>query len=794
MKKTFWKNSFKTIKHNISRFLAMFSIILLTSGVITGLLVAAPNLEMSMTEKFNDVNLADMYVTSTLPFNDENIETLRADFKDVEGVFMNDVLAIVNNVTTVQSILYNLDIENQKINRLTLIDGEYPKDETEILVQRETYYLKEFSVGSKVVINNIEYSVSGIVENTWYFSKEPERSVEGTNTIEAIFYGLKAENVSLYTHLFITVDKDKSMNQFSNSYTNLIDDEIIKLNEKLIDIDKQKLEFYGFEDYDIKNYVLDRSTNTAYQMYSSSMNSISTITQIFPIFFLIVSTLVVLTTMTRLIEEERQETGILRSLGYKRSDIYAKYLMYALVLSILGAGIGYAAGFRLIPAIINNTFKTIFFMPKLNTDIFSLSNVLYMVFIIISMVLTTVFAIRKTLRQNVATLMLPKAPKYGKRIFLEKIKFIWNNLKFKHKSSLRNLFRYPNNFIMTVLGIAGSLALVFTGFALTDSIKAVSTRQYGEIYKYDFTVNINELTDELSTYLDNNFNDYIEIKEFSQSLTSKDGKNKFYINVIIGDERLENFYEFKNRKTKEILNLNEEGILITEQISNHLKVKENDTIELAGVKDLKITGITENYMNNSIYMTSKYYEEHFSKIEQLTTKLLIKSSNIDDDLVKADFEKLDGFLSISFKNNELIAKERLLGQVRMIASVIILAAAFLAIIVIYNLTNVNISEREKELATLKVLGYKNLEVSNYIFREINVMTFVGIILGVPLGLLLFMFVIVNIDTPSMMMGRNISWYTYVISIALTVLFTVIVEIFMNTKIKKIDMIGALKEL
>ncbi|MCR1809488.1 ABC transporter permease, partial [Haploplasma modicum] len=399
----------------------------------------------------------------------------------------------------------------------------------------------------------------------------------------------------------------------------------------------------------------------------------------------------------------------------------------------------------------------------------------------------------KNLKLNSAALLLPKAPKYGKRIILEKIPFFWNRLKFKYKSSLRNLFRYPNHFIMTVLGIAGSLALVFTGLALIDSIKAVTKIQYEEINNYDYTVDITNLTSEFEVFLNDNYSNNIAIYETTHVLKSVRTNDDFYVSLIVTDKQINEFITLRNRKTNEILEIRNDGIVVTEQISYYLKLKVNDYLELSKTTGIKITGITENYLNNYIFMSKDYYEEYFNETYKPNKVLVIDKDFIEED-VKDSFFTNSNVINVNFNSEEIASKDRLLGQVILLAIVIVLAAVFLAIIIIYNLTNVNISEREKELSTLKVLGYKNTEVSSYIFREINIMTLVGIIFGIPLGLLLQRYVIINVDEPNMMMGRRISIYTYLISIALTILVTILVELIMIVKIKKIDMVSALKEL
>lgn len=794
MKKSFWKNSFKSIRGNISRFIAMLSIILLSSGVITGLLVSAPNMQMSMTEEYNKKNTADIQLISDLGFDNDSLDIVKSIDKSylVEGVIIKDEQVLINNLVSVNILFYDLDLSNNNVNKLEVIEGNYPSNSNEILAERSSYFIEDIKVGDVITSNNKDYIVSGIVNNSWYFSKEAERAVSTSNPVKGIFYKNFEPNNDFYSNIFIHFDKLSSLNQFGNKYTKLVKEETLKIEQFKDRLLEDRLNSnLSIDTYNI--YLLNRSSNISYQTYKTFINKVGRITQIFPIFFLLISVLVVLTTMTRMIEEERQEIGVLRALGYSKRTIYSKYLFYGLLVSIIGAGVGYAAGFRLIPSIIHDAFTSVFHLPPLNMDIFSLSNILYLLIIIVSILLTTTLAIRKTLKQNVSSLLIAKSPKYGKRIFLEKINFIWKRLKFKYKSSLRNLFRYPNHLIMTVIGIAGSLALIITGIGLINSISAITQIQYKELNQYDFSIDISSNDITFENYLNNNFDDNIYIYETSYMVTTKKTDESIYINVIVTNQDLSSFIKLRTRKKHQQLTLSNNGVIVSEQLANYMELKVGDIFEATKTDHLKIEGITENYLNNYVYMTKEYYETNFNDLISYN-KILVKESDINIETINDKLFTFDNVLNTNFLTDEIIAKDRLLSQVSILAIVIVLAAIFLAIVVIYNLTNVNISEREKELSTLKVLGYKNTEVSSYIYREINIMTVLAVLIGTPLGVLLHRFVILSIEEPNMMMGRSIKWYSYIASIVLTILVTIGVELVMSIKIKKIDMIGALKEL
>lgn len=809
--KHFWKSAFKAIFKNISRFLAMISITMLSSGIITGLLVTAPNMKKTVSEQYEIQKTPDIELISNIGFDDESIKifneyydyilpVLKSD-KTIESKFASKAGFLTTQTLTAQIFEFSSEYEN--LSNIEVIEGNYPKNEFEVLVERDTYHFVKLTPGDELIIDNVTYTISGIVKNMWYYSLEAERSLQTGDTYQSIVYKNRG-SLDYYSSIFVTLDKEKGLDHFSKKYTNLISNEITFIEENIITkvIEDRLANLLAnlppvMHDEIIKKseglYILSRSSNQSYQTFKMLIEKVDAITKIFPIFFLIVSILVVLTTMSRMIEEERGEIGVIRSIGYTKTSIYRKYVFYGFLTSLVGVVSGYLAGFRLIPTIINNAFKTIFHLDDLNLNIYSTENIIYILVIIISIVLTAILSVKKTLKQSPAEMLIKKSPKIGKRIFLEKIPFIWNRLKFKYKSSLRNLFRYPKHLLMTVIGVSGSLALVFTGLSLTDSVDAIGRRQYEDIIKYQLSVHVSEDNSDLNNYLNRENLDYTLTIQQVDILRTIKSKEDFYVNIIVIDND-NDYINLRNRKNNQKLTLDDNGVIVTEQISQYLEVKENEYLKIKDNNQVLVKGVTENYLENYIYMTKKYYDTLSFQDESTNFYLLVKGDISNQEVLKREVIKYNNVLSMNFINDDLISKTRQLDQVFLLAIVIVVAAVFLQVVIIYNLTNVNISERDKELSTLKVLGYHNKEVSDYIYREINIMTLLGMIIGLPLGFLLQRYVITMIDSPNIMMGRKINWYTYLISISLTIIMTIIVEVFMHFKIKKIDMISALKEL
>lgn len=810
VKKAFWKSNFKTIRKSFNRFLSMFSIVFLSTAVITGLLVTGPNIRSTMTEKYNkqntyDINLmfpgSDLLEDIAFTSNSINIIKDTNEFLEIEPFNLLETTVKYNSSNKYNSLIYTYNFKNN-INKFEIIESVSNFDinkikQNEIIVEKSSYYLIDVELGNYLEINNEEYKIVAIADNMLYYNKEAEKSLIDNKTYELIAYK-NEDNLNYFSNIFITFDKRNISDQFSKKYINslekkttYLEDDVLELilNDRKQNI-KDKYPYITDEMLkDLNVFILDRNSNISFQTFKSLINTVDQITSIFPIFFLLVSALVVLTTMSRMIEEERQQVGILRSIGYSKSSIYFKYMFYALIIGLLGTTLGYAAGFRLIPSIIKNAFETVFYVAPLNLDIYSLSNMIYILVIIFSILIVSIFSVRKTLNQTSSELLMPRAPKFGKRIILEKINFIWKRLKFKYKSTLINLFRYPKHFIMAVLGVMGSLALVFTGISLTSAVDAITIKQYEEIFKYDYELILKDYEEtDLFNYLTDNDIKYLKVLEYGKLLKTKRTNENFFITVKIIDGDINDFITLKGRKEKDNEKLTNNGIIITEQISYYLEKDINDKFKIDEDNEVLITGITENYMENFIYMTKDFYNTLNSK--DLSYKVLIKNQDINLSKIK-EFSSYNNHIDLKEQTQE---KNRQLNQVKLLAIVIVLAAIFLQVIIIYNLMNVNISERDKELSTLKVLGYTNYEVSSYIFREINIMTGIGIILGVPIGIALQRFVILSVDEPNTMLGRNFGWYSFVSSILLTIIMTIIVEIIMHFKIKKIDMISALKEL
>ncbi len=558
---------------------------------------------------------------------------------------------------------------------------------------------------------------------------------------------------------------------------------------------------------DAKWYIFDRDDNSGYTEYASNAERIDQIAMIFPIFFLLVAALVCLTTMSRMVEENRTHVGTLKALGYSNSRIMAHYMSYALIAAVLGSIIGAFGGMLLFPNVIIYAYSIMYIITEVYCA-FTVDNIIISAgSMIIAIGLTVFFSCKKVLAETPAALMRPKAPKAGKRVLLERIGFIWNRMSFFAKVSGRNLFRYKRRMFMTVVGIAGCTALMMAGFGLKDSVSDIIELQYGEIYQYsgyiavedDFSADDQQaLYDELLEYDQETVYTPALIKQYT---TSFDGTNvQAYVTVAEDSAVFEEMIDFHERNTKKKLTLSD-GAIVTEKLATLLGASVGDEI---GVKindketrTIKISGITEHYASHYLYMTEAMYDDLFGTLPEYNM-VYFSNDMSDEDSVAEEFSarmmECDGVLSVILNSKSSSSFSDMLGMIDMVIIVLIVSAGALAFVVLYNLTNVNITERIREIATLKVLGFYDREVSAYTFRENIILSVMGSGVGLLLGIVLLQFVVQTAEIDEVMFGRNIHPTTFIYSFIITVIFSLFVNLIMTRVLKKISMVESLKSV
>lgn len=558
-------------------------------------------------------------------------------------------------------------------------------------------------------------------------------------------------------------------------------------------------------------HVLDRSYFPSHKDYGQNADKIDAIAQVFPIFFILVAALVCLTSMTRMIEEQRTQIGTLKAMGYNNHEIISKFLLYAGISSFAGSLFGLAIGFQVFPKIIVAAYNIMYAMPAAITPFRLDYTVIFTVVAVFSICLTTLFACWSTLSQTPAALMRPKAPKPGKRVFLERLPFVWNRMNFTKKVTVRNLFRYKKKIIMTVAGIAGCTALMLTGFGIKDSISDIATKQYGDIFTYDVSTALEEkitqsqldnLRESLST------NDMVTGSLFYREKTY-DAVNGKIVSVRLlaptETEQLGEFISLHTRQGKQPVSLTDTGVVLTEKLSNMLGVSIGDSFELVSADNerytLTVDGITENYAFHYVYISPALYEKTFGEavIPNMVVSSLVKGEDGEPSgEVQTDFSSQmlsqKGVLAVVFTDQAEGTFSNTITSLNYVVLVLIISAGALAFVVLYNLSNINVNERIREIATIKVLGFYDKEVSAYIFRENILLTLAGIVLGLIAGIFLHQYVIITAEVDVVMFGREIQWLSFLLAGLMTLIFAFLVNLVLHYKLKKVDMIESLKSV
>ena len=551
-------------------------------------------------------------------------------------------------------------------------------------------------------------------------------------------------------------------------------------------------------------YVWDRSKNVSYASFTANVDKLTAITTIFPVFFFLVAALVVSTTMTRMVEEERLQIGTLKALGYSGAAIMQKYLIYAFTAAAAGTVAGLAVGFKAFPSIIWSAYEMMYYMPSIATPWRLSQALLAGGTLILLTVGITALACRTTLQENPAALMLPRAPKAGKRILLERITPLWRRLPFSWKVTCRNLLRYKKRFWMTVIGVAGCTSLLVAGFGLSDSLNSIITKQYGDIYHYDLMtiVTKQEATESGSVYdcLYNkeNVTDSLTVAMESTRQDGPNGEMDVYLMVPQDVDKFAEFADLHERLSRKAVPLGQQGVVVTEKMAKTLGVKAGDTITLTNsddkTADFTVSGVCEHYVSNYVYLSPAVYEAGFGEAPAYNAIMSILPEDTQEAryTLSADLLAMDNVASLNFTQDNVNQVLNMLNSIDAVVVLIIVCAASLAFVVLYNLSNINIAERVKEIATIKVLGFYDPEVYAYVNRESVALTLIGTLLGLAGGIALHSFVITTVEVDAVMFGRQIYPQSFAYAIALTLLFSTLVNLVMQRLLKRISMVESMK--
>ena len=575
------------------------------------------------------------------------------------------------------------------------------------------------------------------------------------------------------------------------------DEKIADAEEKIADARRKVADIESCE-----WYLFSRSYNPGYTGYGQDAERMANLASVFPVIFFLVAALVCLTTMTRMVEEQRVQIGSLKAMGYSGLAISRKYLLYGLLPSLTGGVFGLVIGYILFPKMIFTAYQIMYQMPNIELRAYGGISAYSLLAAVACTTLATLWACLATLRETPASLMRPRTPKAGKRVFLEYIKPLWRKMSFTHKVTARNLFRYQKRFWMTVIGIGGCTALIIAGFGMRSSLLFTMSRQYDDLFHYSaqVTLSSNVLPEERQAVEDFLAGDSRVVNDVpctasSATVITSSYSTTAYVEVMEADE-IGKVIDLLDCKTGEPITMEDTGVYIDQKLSELLKVSVGDTFFLDGDArgDVTVAGIYEHYTGHFIYMTPSYYEQTLHADSEPNAYLMNFTSD-DTDTYNAIFEKLlsmNGVVTTSRMRDTQDTYMHSMERVDFVVVIIILAAAALAMVVLFNLSNINITERQRELATIKLLGFYDKEVSAYVYRENIVLTVFGILMGCFMGHWLHIYLVRSTEIDLMMFGRQTAPSAYVYAAILTMLFSVLVNVLAHFKMKKIDMVESLK--
>ncbi len=557
-----------------------------------------------------------------------------------------------------------------------------------------------------------------------------------------------------------------------------------------------------------KWYIFSRKDNAGFNGISQDTENVEKLGEVFPIVFFIIATLISLTTMSRMVEEERTEIGTLKALGYNNFQIITKYIIYSFLASSIGGILGALFGLKFFPYVIISMYQMMYDISELVIEFnvyYTLLGIGIMSFCIVG---ASIYTAINELKSTPNELMRPKAPKPGKRVLLEKIPLIWNKLNFTQKVTIRNMFRYKKKFLMTIIGIMGCTALIITGFGLKDSISKIMDYQYIDIYNFDMLIGLkNSLTCSEISSLENELRNRDEINDTvsaylsSSEVKYKENREDAQILVVENSEILDDVIQLKDLKSGKKLTLNDDEVIITDKLAQLLDVKKGDEIKLLDSDNneytVKIGEIAEHYISHYIYITNNLYKKLYNKEVQPNIIYAKYQKNLDENKEETLSKELllnSKINSITLTSYLMKTMDDTLNAMNFVVYVLIVSAGLLAFIVLYNLANVNISERIRELATIKVLGFYDKEVYDYVTREIVLLTVIGILFGLVFGYFLNMFILSTCEINILRFKRIVTPLSMLISSVITIAFTIIVNYMTYFSLKKIDMIESLKSV
>lgn len=662
-------------------------------------------------------------------------------------------------------------------------------DKTLSMAKRDVSFAKQQA-------ENIKAMLSMSSDELVQLDKQLDAQIEQLKKENSLFSDLDLEKAQEQKKLVLGLiaDKKASRSDTANALNTQLEqlDKAVTDGEKAI-ADIPELKFYGFDRFE---------ASSDYSSYCGDANKIDSISKVFPVFFILIACLVCLTTMTRMVDEHRITIGTYKALGYSPAKIASKYLFYGAFAAVTGSCVGTVIGLQIFPYIIFSCYKILYNIPSINTPFKPLYMAGCCAVAVVCICGAVMYSCIRALRSQPSELMRPKAPQNGRRVLLEKADFVWKRLSFLSKVTVRNLLRYKKRFFMTIVGIAGCTALIITGFGLKNSISTIVHKQFGDILLYDAVVVLNtqnyereQLSDKLASLE--------SVKEFdliqnNDAEASFNGKSVDISMVVPQDSKnIHNYLSLADAEDASRLDITDNSCIITRKMSMLLELKKGDVIKVTQddrTVELKVSGIAENYAMHYVYITADTYKALFANEPLYNTAYVNIKDNADEGDFKKDIIACSEFYGVSVMSEAGNDFLNSLDSLNAVVILLIVCAGLLAIVVLYNLANININERVREIATIKVLGFYDIETSKYIYRENIITAVLGMIVGAFVGIVLHRFVVITSEVDIVLFNRQLVWWAYLLGAVFTVVFTFIVNFALHFKLKKIDMVESMKSV
>ena len=824
MNRAYWKDIWRSVTKGKKRFISIALIATLGVTMMCGLRAACVDLRYSADAFFDEQNLFDIRVLSTMGLTDEDVEALKGpgSVKDADGGYSETVY------TQVEGMRRSIEVRTlseKKFNQPYLLEGKLPTQEEEIVITENFKNQSGKGVGDEIALDeeaeylkSDTYTITGIIIDAMDInSSEGAMGFRSTATTDYVGYVVpEAADSEIYTVVYLSLKGVEELNCYTDEYEQEVERVVKKIESEIKDDREQARydEVYGevmsewgsavaaMGNIDMpKWYVQDRSSLSGYSNIKSDANSIQAIGDVFPVLFLTVAILISLTTITRMVEEERGLIGTYKALGFTNSEIRRKYIIYAATACLIGGLLGDIGGYIVLPSIIFIVFRVMYILPEYAFRFDVLYGLGGILLFEVGILAATAYACKKALKKTPAKLMRPKSPKAGSRVLLERIPFIWKRLSFLNKVTARNLFRYKKRLFMTVFGITGCMALLLCGFTIKNTITEMMPQQYQNIYQYDMMAVVSAGDFEnLSNTLENDeeIEDYVSARIESIEIMNEEGqKESVQLMAVPEGGMLDSYICLRDEEENEF-ELKDGEIFVTRNAAKILGVGEGDTVTLQNLDlvevEAPITRIVENYLGNMIYMTEATYTELFETYE-INGALVHFSDACEDQAEYTDeLARQEGILSAMSTQAMEDEFEPAFALINMVVYVILVLAALLAFVVLFTLSNTNISERVRELATIKVLGFYYHEVHSYVNKETLILTAIGILCGMPAGLALGRYLMGILEFPSLEFYIILYPESYLYAGAITLIFALIVNVITNRTLDKINMVEALKSV